>query len=58
MVRRRKRSISVPGYIDEEVVIGDNGSAGVRFTCSYSRMIAEVAGEVVHGDGCLGVVTS
>ena len=46
MVRRRKRSVLVPGYIDEEVVTGDNGSVGVRFTCSYSRMIAEVAGEV------------
>ena len=46
MIRRRKRSVLVPKYIDEEVVIGDNGSAGVRFTCSYSRMIAEVAGEV------------
>ena len=46
MVRRRKRSVLVPGYIDEEVVTGDNGSVGLRFTCSYSRMIAEVAGEV------------
>ena len=36
----------MPGYIDEEVLIGDNGSAGVQFTCSYSRMIAEIAGEV------------
>ena len=48
MVRRRKRSVLVPGNIDKEIVTGDgsDGPDGVRFTCSYSRMVAEVAGEV------------
>ena len=45
MVRKRKRSVLVPENTDKEIVTGD-GSDGVRFTCSYSRMIAEVAGEV------------
>ena len=48
MVRKRKRSVLVPENTDKEIVTGDgsDGSDGVRFTCSYSRMIAEVAGEV------------
>ena len=48
MVRRRKRSVLVPGNIDKEIVTGDgsDGPDDVRFTCSYSRMVAEVAGEV------------
>ena len=46
MVRKRKRSVVMPGYTDGEIDTGDNSSDGVRFSCSYSRMIAEVAGEV------------
>ena len=51
MVRRRKRSVLVPGNTDKQIVTGDgsdgsDGPDGVRFTCSYSRMVAEVAGEV------------
>ena len=51
--RKRKRSVPVPGFINgeietwDELRLGTNyGSEAVRLTCSYSRMIAEVAGEV------------
>ena len=48
MVRKRKRSVLIPGNTDKEIVTEDGSDSpdGVRYTCSHSRMIAEVAGEV------------